>query len=189
LRTLSVPHRRGGCGRPMATVPVAPVTLHLKPFMYTAKKRGISHLPRKKERARRTLLGARVKVVDPEPGAVAAALGARRHRRGDLEVGAERPDGAVHDAEDGEVLGLDLGHVRLVRDGERRAREVVLARRVELGRGLAGARPVGVVACPTTGRRRRVGQHERTGRTRPRMPTPDWRRTTRWRPCRTRARR
>lgn len=83
--------------------------------------------------------------VNPEPGTVASALwagGQLRHR----EFGVEVPDAGLINREDREVLGLESIHVGLVRDSERAALDIILASRVEGGKGGAGAG--GVAAVP-----------------------------------------
>ena len=64
--------------------------------------------------------------MDPEPGAVASALGARG-QIGDLELGVEIPDASLVDGEDSEVVGLQGVHVGLVSDSQRTALHVVFA--------------------------------------------------------------
>ena len=49
--------------------------------------------------------------MDPKPGAVATSGRAGRHPLWDLEVREARPDASLVNAEDSEVLGLNLGHV------------------------------------------------------------------------------
>ena len=87
--------------------------------------------------------------MDPEPGAVASALGARG-QIGDLELGVEIPDAGLVDGEDSEVVGLQGVHVGLVSDGQRTALHVVFASGME-SRGLSPwAGPVAAVADITT---------------------------------------
>lgn len=62
--------------------------------------------------------------MDPEPRAVAAALWARREA-GYVEGGVLVPNAGVVDGENGEVVGLDVVHVGLVRDSKRTALHVV----------------------------------------------------------------
>lgn len=68
--------------------------------------------------------------MDPEPGAVAAALRALREV-GDVEGGVLVPNTGVVDGENGEVVGLDIVHVGLVRDSKRTTLHVVDAGGVE----------------------------------------------------------
>ena len=87
--------------------------------------------------------------MDPEPSAVASALGARG-QIGDLELGVEIPDAGLVDGEDSEVVGLQGVHVGLVSDGQRTALHVVFAGGVECSRLSPWARPVAAVADITT---------------------------------------
>ena len=77
---------------------------------------------------------------------MAAIFGTRRHPLGNLELRLAGPDTGVVDAEHGKVLRLDLRHVRLVRDRERAASEVVEAQRVHctIRKAATGARVVAV---------------------------------------------
>ncbi len=84
-----------------------------------------------------TLFPAAVVRVDPEPSAVASVLRARRHPRGNLKIREPSPYAGLVDAEDSEVLRLDLRHVRFVRDGQRAALEVVEVHRMHRPAGEA----------------------------------------------------
>ena len=87
--------------------------------------------------------------MNPVERAVAAAVGARRELR-DLELGVEPPDAGLVNGEDDEVVRLEVVDVGLVRDGERAALHVALARGVERRALCTGAGPVASVACITT---------------------------------------
>lgn len=106
------------------------------------------------------LLRARVCLVDPEPRARALAVWALGHLLRDGEARVQIPHARVVYAEYGEILWLDLRDVRLVRDAQRAAAEIVDAVGVEFRRGLAGARIVRValVALVATGAARPVGR-------------------------------
>lgn len=77
--------------------------------------------------------------MDPEPGAGALAIRARGHSGRDLEVGVAVPRTGLVDRKDSKILGLDLGHVRLVCNSQAAAAGVVDVVGMELGRGLARA--------------------------------------------------
>lgn len=69
--------------------------------------------------------------MDPEPRADAFAVRALRHFRRDLEARVHIPHAGLVHAEYGEVLRLDLRGVRLVRDRQRAATDIVYAIGVE----------------------------------------------------------
>ena len=99
-----------------------------------------------------TLLRTGVRLVDPEPRADAFAVRALGHLRRDGEARVHIPHARLVHAEYGEVLRLDLRDVRLVRDGQRAATEIVDAIGVEFLRAPPGTRIVrvaGVTLVPT----------------------------------------
>jgi hypothetical protein len=107
-----------------------------------------------------TLLRARVCLVDPEPRARTLAVRALWHLLRDGEAGVHIPHARLVHAEYGKVLRLDLRDVRLVRDTQRAATEVVDAIRVEFRRRLPGTRIVRVVGVllVATGARGPIGR-------------------------------
>lgn len=60
--------------------------------------------------------GTAVYGMNPMPGTDTATVGARRHILRNLEVGIDRPNALVVDAENGQILGLDAVHVRSIRN-------------------------------------------------------------------------
>lgn len=76
------------------------------------------------ERVHEHLLSARVRRVDPEPGAVADAFGASGHVCGHVEDVLGVPRASMVGAEDGKVLWLDVINVGLVDNTNAAARYV-----------------------------------------------------------------
>jgi len=110
------PYLFGTSGFIMVLVEVEPVTLHRKPFMYTASRMNdVSHPALENPL---TLGGTAVHGMDPMPSTDAAALGARRHVLGNLEVGVELPNTRVVNGENGQILGLDALYIRGVCNGD-----------------------------------------------------------------------
>lgn len=79
------------------------------------------------ERVHEHLLSTRVGRVDPEPGAVADSLGARRHVSGDVEDVLREPGASMVGAENGKVLRLDVVHIGLVNNANAATRHVTEA--------------------------------------------------------------
>ena len=111
----------------MGVLEVEPVTLHRKPFMYTAS--GVNNLSHVDLKSPLTLRRTTVHGMDPMPGTDTAAFGARRHLRGDREWGVGFPNALVVNAEDGQVLRLDASEIGSVRDGESATLQVINALR------------------------------------------------------------
>lgn len=83
----------------MGVLEVEPVTLHLKPFMYTASQMNdVSHTAFE---SLLTLSRTAVCGMDPMPAADATVLGARRHILGNREGGVDFPNTFVVNAENG----------------------------------------------------------------------------------------
>lgn len=72
-----------------------------------------------------TLFRTTVHGMDPMPATDTAALGARRHVLGDLERCVDRPDTAVVNAENDQILRLYGVYIRSVRDGESATLQVI----------------------------------------------------------------
>ena len=83
--------------------------------------------------------------MDPEERADASALGARRHIWRYFKDRLEVPRASIIDAKDGEVLGFYIVDVRLVRDCETTATDVVDVVRMDRRGGLTRACEVRVV--------------------------------------------
>jgi len=65
--------------------------------------------------------------MDPVPSTDAAALGARRHVLGNIEVSVGIPNTRVVNGKNGQVLGLDAPYVRGVCNGEATTLQVIEA--------------------------------------------------------------
>lgn len=76
--------------------------------------------------------GTAVHGMNPMPSTDTAAVGARRHILGNLEVGIDRPNALMVNAENGQILGLDAVHVRSIRNRKGATLHVVNAGSVEL---------------------------------------------------------
>lgn len=86
----------------------------------------------------RTLLSARVRRMDPKPGANALSIGARWHFRGNLKVGKACPNAGLIDGKDGKVLRLDILGVGFVGNSKTATGEVVNSIRVVGSHGGVG---------------------------------------------------
>ena len=83
----------------MGVLEVEPVTLHLKPFMYTASRMNdVSHTAFE---SLLTLSRTAVHGMDPVPGTDTAALGARGHGLGNREGSVDPPNTFMVNAENG----------------------------------------------------------------------------------------
>ena len=106
-------------------VEVEPVTLHRKPFMYTAgRMNDISHTALKN-----TLTLGRTAVLgmDPMPRTDAAVFGTSRHVLWNLEGSVDSPNALVVNTENGQILRLDAVHVGGVCNGEGTTLQVIVA--------------------------------------------------------------
>ena len=83
--------------------------------------------------------------MNPKEGTSAHVVRARGHLVWDTEIGVSIPNTGLVDAEHGEVLGLDLRGVTLVRNGQGAALDVAQPGRVEFRGGRARAGGVGIV--------------------------------------------
>ena len=72
-----------------------------------------------------TLLPTAILRVNPEPSTNASPRRTWRHPGGHLEVCETMEDTSLVNAENGEVLRLNLSHIRLVRDGQRTTFEII----------------------------------------------------------------
>jgi len=115
----------GTSGFIMEVSEVEPVTLHRKPFMYTASKMdNVSHIAFENPL---TLGRTAVLGMDPMPSTDAAAIGASRHVLWNLEGSVDSPNALVVNAENGQILGLDAVHVGSVCNGEGTTLQVIMA--------------------------------------------------------------
>lgn len=92
------------------------------------------------------LLSTALVRVYPEPRTSTSTCRARGHRRGDAELGVERPDTGVVDTEDDKVVRLDICRIGLVCNSKRTAHRIGFIQRVELGGGLPRTGPVASIA-------------------------------------------
>lgn len=104
------------------------------------------------------LFATTVRRMNPKPRADATALRTGRHPSRDLEVREAVPHAGLVDTEDGEVLWLDVGDVRLVCDRECASLEIVKTSGVVLRRRRAGTRVVAILDVSS-----RVGGEEGGG--------------------------
>jgi len=114
----------GTTGVMTGVLEVAPVTLHRKPFMYTASQMSedLNVMPENLHTLGRTAVHG----MDPMPGTDATAIGAGRHVLGDLEGSGDFPDTFVIYAEDSQILRLEVVDVGSVCDGEGTTLQVIV---------------------------------------------------------------
>lgn len=77
--------------------------------------------------------------MNPEPSTDAATLRTGRHVSGDIEVGVQEPGACGVSGEDSEILGLDIVNIRLVRNSDGTAGNILDVVGVDSGSGLTGA--------------------------------------------------